>query len=221
MHISWFGLSAFKIETKDAVIVTDPFGAETAGKSVRAKADIVTISHAGGSSQSILSGIQGEPFIIDHPGEFEVKGVFVQGISARSPGERTAKQGSQQDPVPEITMFTLDLEGMRLAHLGDLRDVPESTLLENMDGVDVLFLPVGGGSTLDAEGAMRVLNDIEPHMIIPMHFAAAGIRGETKLAPVTAFLKEMGASSVTPVERLLLKKRDLPTEETRVVVFRP
>ena len=232
MHLSWFGFSAFKIETKGVVLVTDPFSPKLAAKPVRAKADIVTVSAPENPFHNYLGGIQGEPFHIDHPGEFEVKGIFIQGISSgnrqQAVGSREPKKAGRRDAHPSSlishlsTVFTFDIEGMRVAHLGDLREIPSSDVLERMDGVDVLLVPVGGGKvTLDAEGAARIINDIEPRLVVPMHFATDGIAAEGKLASAAAFLREMGASKVAPVDRLLLKKRDLPTEETRVVVFRP
>lgn len=229
MHISWLGLSALKIETKDAVLVTDPFAPTLTKKPLRAKADVVTISIADDPARNTLSGIQGEPFVIDHPGEFEVKGIFIQGISVSGSGDGRGKAQQEMEkhkhvvtsPAGEhpVTVFTFDVEDMRLAHLGGLRTRPSGETIERLNGVDVLLIPVGGAGTLGADAAATVVNDIEPRMVIPIHFASDGGSGP-KLASVSAFLKEMGASNVKPVDRLLVKKRDLPgEEETRVVVL--
>ncbi len=208
MHLSWFGLSAFKIETKDAVIVTDPYSPAIARKPLRAKADIVTISAPLKPSHNHREGMQGTPFVIDHPGEFEIKGVFIQGIAVGN--------------VPaSSTVFTMDCEGLRLVHLGDMRQVPPGDVLERLNGVDVLFVPTGGGVTLHAADAVKIVHDIEPRVVIPMHFAHPRAPTEGVLSPVSLFLKEMGVSNVAPVDRLLVKKRELPTEETRVIVFQP
>jgi L-ascorbate metabolism protein UlaG (beta-lactamase superfamily) len=215
MHLSWFGLSAFRIETKGAVVVTDPFHPQMTKKPLRAKADIVTVSDPDNPAHNYLGGIQGEFFLIDHLGEFEVKGVFIRGIASQEKGSDAS--GRER----AATIFAFDCEGVRLVHLGDLRAVPPNGVLERLDGVDVLFVPVGGNVTLDAEGAVRIINNIEPRLVVPMHFAQEGTTAEGKLAPLSVFLKEMGASRATPVDRLLLKKRDLSTEETRVVVFHP
>src|SRR5687767_4951425 len=128
MHISWLGLSALKIETKDAVLVTDPFAPTLMKKPLRAKADVVTISIADDPARNTLSGIQGEPFVIDHPGEFEVKGIFIQGISVSGTDSGRGKAQQEMEkhkhvstsPAGEhpVTVFTLDVEDMRLAHLG-------------------------------------------------------------------------------------------------------
>lgn len=230
MYLSWLGLSALKIETKDAVLVTDPFAPNFAKKPLRAKADVVTVSIADDPARNTLSGIQGEPFVIDHPGEFEVKGIFIQGIPVGGNGAGRGKAHNELEKHAHlataavsdhpVTVFTLDVEDMRLAHLGGLRLRPTGETIERLNGVDVLFVPVGGAGTLDADAAAAVVNDIEPRMVIPIHFASDGGAVGPKLATVSAFLKEMGASNVKPVDRLLVKKRDLPgEEETRVVVL--
>lgn len=205
MHISWLGLSAFKLETSEATVVTDPFAPSVSAKPLRAKADIVTVSSPESSAHNHVQGILGTPFVIDSPGEFEVKGVYVQGVGL-GPGPATA--------------FSYDMDGLRLAHLGDVGDPPPSDAFERLGDVDVLFLPVGGGSTLDPEAAVSVVNKLEPHLVVPMHFHTEGLTLREKLLPVSAFLREMGASKVEPVDRLSLKKRDLALEETKVVVFR-
>lgn len=212
MHLSWFGLSAFKIETKSAVLVTDPFAPGVTSRPLRAKADIVTVSHSESEAHNHVAALSGEPFVIDSPGEFEVKGIYVQGIGS----------GSRQEAVGSTTttLFTFDCEGLRLAHLGGIRSVPQGDTLEKIDGVDVLFLPVGGGPTLDPDVAMRVVNAIEPRVVVPMHFFFEGLKLQSKLLSASAFLREIGASKVEPVERASLKKRDLNEEETTVLLLK-
>jgi len=208
MHLSWLGLSSFKLETKEAVLVTDPFGPKVSSKPMRAKADIVTISKINNPAYSHIDAIQGGPFVIDHPGEFELKGVFIQGISV-----------PDKDPKETTTVYTMDIEGMRLVHLGNVETIPTGEIIEKFDGVDILFVPVGGVG-LELKQAVKLVNDIEPRVVVPMHFAQDGINVGSKLGSVSAFLKEMGASSVKPTDRMLFKKKDLPAEEdTQVVVF--
>lgn len=202
MHISWLGLSAFKFETKDAVVVTDPYAPTVAPRPLRAKADVVTVSSLGNPEHDHVEAVLGPPFLIEHPGEFELKGIYIEGVEGG---------GS--------TIFMFDVEDLKLAHFGDVRSVPADEVLEKLDGIDILFLPVGGRVTLEPEAAMRVVNAIEPHIVVPMHFHQDGWKVKEKLLPVSAFLREIGASKVEPVERLTVKKRDVGGEETRVVVF--
>jgi len=208
MHLSWLGLSSFKIETKEAVLVTDPFSPKVSQKPLRAKADIVTVTDPESSTANHLDGIQGEPFVIENSGEFELKGIFVQGLPIKNQnGEITS------------TLFLYDLEGIRLAHMGNLSVMPDSDTLEKMDGVDVLFLAVGGAK-MDLKQSMKVFNEIEPRIVVPMEYEQKGVNIGTKLSPVSAFLKEMGATGVKPVDKMIFKKKDLPNEEdTQVVLF--
>lgn len=226
MHLSWLGLSAFKLETSQAVVVTDPYAPSVTTKPLRAKADIVTVSNPRSSAHGYLDGISGAPFIIDHPGEYEVKGVFVQGLeaqprvgTARPAAKRGRLRNAEEAPPNGTTMYTVDLEDLRLAHLGDVREVPSDDTLERLGDIDVLFLPVGGGSTLDPEAAMQVVNAVEPLVVVPMHFEQKGLKLSGKLLPAAAFLREIGASKVEPVERVSLKRRDLAEEETKVILF--
>lgn len=227
MRLSWLGISSFKIETKGAALVTDPYSPSVSKKPLRAKADIVTVSSADDPAHNHVEGISGEPFVIDHPGEFEVRGMYIQGMEAEGGGReraeergKAAKENGGTAAAERPTMFLIDAEGMRLAHLGDLRDAPTDAEIERMNGVDVLFLPVGGGPTLGAQRAANLLHDIEPRIVVPMHYAQTGMNLGTKLAPVSSFLAIMGALRVSPVASLLLKKKDLPTEEdVRVVIF--
>lgn len=206
MHISWLGLSACKFETADVTVLTDPFAPSVCTPPLRAKADVVTISNRESEVSNHRAGVFGTPFVIDIPGEFEVKGVYVQGMGL----------------VPHpATVFTFDMDGLRLVHLGGAQAPPSQTLLERLGEVDVLCLPVGGGITLAPEAAMKVVNEIEPRVVIPILFQSDGVKLREKLLPVAAFLREMGASRVEPVERVSLKRRDLVPEETNVVVLRP
>ncbi len=227
MHLTWLGLSAFKIESKDAVIVTDPFAPPHAEKTLRAKADLVTVSNPEDDAHNHVSAILGSPFVIDTPGEFEVKGVYVQGIglwrqeaesATERPRSRKQSAASSEQAAAASTVCTFELEGMRLAHLGDLRGVPPADVLERIDGVDLLFIPVGGGTTLEPDAAMKVVNAVEPRVVVPMHFRSEGLRD--KLLPADVFLREIGASKVEPLERATIKKRDLTEEGTTVMLFR-
>lgn len=206
MHISWLGLAACKFEAPDVTVLTDPFAPSVFAPPLRAKADVVTISNDGNEISNHRAGVLGDPFVIDIPGEYEVKGVYVQGIGL--------------SPSPS-TVFAFDMDGLRLVHLGDTPVPPPQALLERLGEVDVLCLPVGGGTTLAPEAAVKVVNEIEPRVVVPIFFQTDGVKLRAPLLPVTMFLREMGASRVEPVERLNLKRRDLALEETKVVVLRP
>lgn len=206
MNITFLGINCFKIQSKNVVVITDPFGKETGLKPVKAKADIVTVSK-NDSSHSYTSGIQGNPFIIDKAGEYEVKSVFIQGLSSQSPNSKEKN----------IT-YLIEIEGVRFLHLGDLASPLSGEARDKFNGVDVLIVPVGGKGILKIDRTVELINQIEPRAVIPMHYNLPGLK--EKLAPLSRFCEEMGISEKNKLEKLSLKKKDLPTEETEVYILK-
>ncbi|MFH0804609.1 MAG: MBL fold metallo-hydrolase [Patescibacteria group bacterium] len=211
MHITWLGHSCFKIQGKDVTIVTDPYAASIGLKLPRLSADIVTVSH-GHHDHSNVGAVSGQPFVIDAPGEYETKGVFIGGIPAWHDAESGASRGSN-------TIYLFQLEGVKLAHLGDLGGSLTDEQLEKLEGVDILFLPVGGTYTLDGVKAADLVNQLEPRIVIPMHYKIHGLN--IKLDGVEKFLTAMGTKNPETVDKLRTSKKELPVEETRVVVLKP
>ncbi len=155
--------------------------------------------------------IKGEPFIIDSQGEYEVKNVFVYGLPAYHDNKEGAESG-------KITVFVIELEGMKIAHLGDIgQESLTDEQLEELEGVDVLLIPVGGEETINGTGAVKIISQIQPRIVIPMHYKIPGLN--TKLEPVDKFLKEFGVSAPEKMEKLKISKKDLPQEETRVIIL--
>jgi len=217
MVISWYGHSCFKIQTSGSsqtagqvTIITDPFAKEVGLVPPRLQADIVTISHQHYDHNNTAS-VGGEPMVLNTPGEFEVKGIFIKGISSFHDAQAGQERGTN-------IIFTFKTEEMTLCHLGDLgQEKLTAEQLEGLNGVDVLFVPVGGKYTLDAAAAALAVNQIEPKIVIPMHYKLKNLK--IPLGSVDDFLKEVGAGEV--VEKLVLKKKDLPAEEQlKVVVFK-
>ena len=150
--------------------------------------------------------------VINGPGEYEIKGIFVYGI----PAFHDKQQGKERG---ETTIFVIKLleEDITIAHLGDLGHVLTNDQLEHLEKIDILLVPVGGKVTIDAKEAVEVINQIEPRMAIPMHYKTAGLK-LTDIAGVDSFTKEIGVS-VETVDKLKIAKKDLPVEEMRVVVL--
>ena len=216
MHIIWHGQSCFQIilarnKGEQVSIVIDPFD-ETIGLKVPAlSADILLVSHSH-QDHNNKKALKGTPFLIEGPGEYEVKETFIWGIPSFHDDVQGAKRGSN-------TIYTIEGEGMRVCHLGDLGQKElTSEQLEKIGDIDILMVPVGGVYTIDAKGASRIISQIEPRLVIPMHYHLPKLK--IKLEGVDKFLKEMGKRSVTPQPKLLIKKKDLP-EETKVVVLQP
>lgn len=210
MQISWHGLTCVEIVTKtstgEVTVVTDPFAPSTGAKLPRTlDAHLVTVSHKGDDADHV-GGITGTPFIIDVPGEYESKGVFVYGISAP-----TAKG--------ENTIMLIESEDLSLAHLGVIDRDLSSAELEQLKDVDILLLPVGGGRTLNGKKAAELVATIEPRIVIPLRFDSDGVK-ET-LEPVGEFLKAMGGARKEETSKFKISRKDLPEEDTLIVVLTP
>lgn len=213
MDITYLGHSSFKIKTKTAVVVTDPFPTEMLGfKFPKTEADVVTISHQH-KDHNYLGLIEGDPFIISEPGEYEVKGVSVFGYSSFHDQHSGKERG-------ENNIYVIEAEGLRICHLGDLGSAIPPKTLEEIGDIDVLMIPVGGEVTIDAKEAVDLISQIDPHIVLPMHYRAEGIDEKTfgGLATLEAFLKEMGAENAEKLDKISLSKDKLP-EETKVVLL--
>jgi len=139
--------------------------------------------------------------VIDGPGEYEIGGVLIMGIATFHDGERGKKRGKN-------TVYLMEIDEISVCHLGDLGHVLTGEQVEEIDDVDVLLLPVGGVSTIDAPVAAEVVRQLEPKAVIPMHYKTPALGWE--LEPVERFLKEIGAKEVNSQPKLSLTKSNLP-----------
>lgn len=214
MQIHYFGLSSFKITTKDATVITDPFDKESGLLSPRGAADIVILSEKLNKLYSATSGFSGEPFLINDPGEYDLKGVTVTGIPLKQEGDET------KDGKPRyVTAVLIEAEDMRILNLTHIRTFSmKSDDLEDLGEIDILILPVGGNSVMTAKDASKVVNEIEPKIVIPSHYATEGLK--LPYEKVDAFLKEMGGKSEN-MEKLLIKKKDLDPERMQIITLDP
>lgn len=205
MHIQHLGLSSFKFITKDATVVTDPFGKESGLTPPRGNADIVILAEEDNELYSSFGSLSGEPFMITSPGEYDVKGVTVAGI----PLEQEKKH---------ISIFLLESEGIKILNLTHIKDFNiKEDELEDLGEIDVLIVPVGGEAVLSASEAAKIVNRVEPKIIIPSHYADSGIT--LKLDSVERFIKEMGGKAET-LDKLIIKKKDLAnSEDTKVIIL--
>ena len=213
MEITYLGHSSFRIKGKNATVVTDPFDSKMLGfKFVKVAADIVTISHDH-SDHNQPQLVEGVKKIISGPGEYEISGVSILGFSTFHDEKSGAERGKN-------TVYVVEIDEMRIAHLGDLgHELSEATVNE-IGTIDILMVPVGGFFTIDAEKAADIVREIEPSIIIPMHFMASGINKENfgKLQGVSEFLKATGMPAEN-LDKLSLKKSDIPEEGKRIVVL--
>ncbi len=200
MDITWLGHSCFKIKGSQATVITDPYSPDLGYSLGRTTARIVTVSHQH-PGHSYVQGIGGQPRVVDRPGEYEISGVLIIGIATFHDGERGKKRGKN-------TVYLMEIDEISVCHLGDLGHVLTSEQVEEIDNVDVLLLPVGGVSTINAPVAAEVVRQLEPKAVIPMHYKTPALSLE--LEPVDRFLKEIGAKQVAPLPKLSLTKSNLP-----------
>jgi L-ascorbate metabolism protein UlaG (beta-lactamase superfamily) len=159
MIITYYGLSCFKIQSGDTVLAIDPFSKETGLMSPRFQADVV-LSTKGDVAHNNTDALMGEPFPITDPGEYEIKGIAIEGMAGDL-----------------ATMYAIDWEGMRLCHLGATGTAKLSDEVRAFLGTpDVLFVPVGGSNSITAAEAASVVTQIEPRIIVPMYYALPGLR---------------------------------------------
>jgi L-ascorbate metabolism protein UlaG (beta-lactamase superfamily) len=211
LSILYHGLSCFEIEAKGnsngGTIVTDPY--DTKGVGLRLprtlEADILTISR-----DNVLHNNKeavNAKLVITEPGEYEKSGLFVYGIASSA-----EKNGKTESSV----IYRYEFEDLVAVHLGDLTHGITDEELSHLQNVDILFLPIGGGEGMDYKKAAEIANQIEPRIIIPMHYKIAGLTLE--LDGVDKFLKEYGAKAET-MTKLKIAKKDLPQEETKVIIL--
>ncbi len=209
MEITHLGHSCFKIVGKNLAVITDPFNhPRISFKMPKVEADVVTISH-GHQDHNYKEGVKGDSLLLDSPGEYEVKENFFQGILSYHDDQKGEERGLN-------TIFTMEIDGIHLCHLGDLGIELDNDQIEAMDGVDILMIPVGGVYTIDAKTAVKVINDVSPKIVIPMHYKVPG--GFDNIDPVDKFIKEIGEQPET-LDKLKITKKDLP-EEMKVVVLK-
>ena len=211
MEITWYGHSCFRLAERNlATVVTDPFDAEAVGyEPLNLKADIVTVSHDA-AGHNHLKAVKGYTHAITGPGEFEIGSVFITGVQTDGHGKKTSEQ-------PRNTLYVFDYDGLTVAHLGDLRQVPTQTEVEALGTVNIVLIPVGGSSGLNAAKAAEVVSLLEPNIVIPMHYATKGTK--LTLDSLDKFLKEMGLhGNDESLPALKVSKSGLP-DETKVVVL--
>lgn len=216
MVIQWYGQACIEVRTKpgangEVTVVFDPYDPKIGLRLPRLTADVVAVTHDHYDHNNV-AGVAGTPFVVQGPGEYEVKQIFLYGI----PGWHDDKEGAERGPN---TMYLLESEGMSLAHLGD---VGQSELtqaqLEHLEGVDILILPVGGTYTVNAKQAAAIVSQVEPRIIIPIHYQLPGLKLPKPLDGVEKFVHELGLKPET-TDKLKVAKKDLPQEETKLVVL--
>lgn len=221
MQIVWHGQSCFEITANPikngpVKIVIDPFSEEIGLKLPKLEADIILSTHSHHDHNNVkgVSSVgQNTPFLIEGPGEYEVKNIYIRGI----PSWHDSKEGKERG---QNTIYTIETEDLKICHMGDFGQTeltPEQ--LETIGEIDVLMVPVGGVYTIEAKEALKVMAQIEPKITIPMHYSLPKLK--VKLDEVDKFLKAVGVKSAEPLPKLNIKKKDLSQEEAKILVLCP
>lgn len=214
MEILSLGHSSFRLKGKSTLCVTDPFLPEFTGLKFpkNIAADIVTVSH-NHNDHNAVGMVEGTPFVVSGPGEYEIKGVSIIGFSGDHDDAHGAIRG-------KITMYRIEMDGISIVHAGDLGVIPPTRDIESLGDVDILCVPVGGTFTLSPEDAAKFVGEVEPKIVIPMHYQRPGLlpEGFGELKPVADFLKAMGKEETVAQPKLVVTKDKLPAETTVVVL---
>lgn len=218
MIINYLGHSCFKLKGKQGTVINDPFEDYIGFQMPVTSADIVTVSHSHKDHNNI-SKVRGttrrpNPFIIDAPGEYEVGGVSVFGVTSFHDNQQGVERG-------ENIIFTSFLDDLRICHLGDLGHELDEETVSQIGLIDILFVPVGGTFTLDPKQAVRVAQSLDPSIVIPMHYKTALHNPDVfaALATVEDFVKAFGVE-VQAQEKLEIEKAQLPESMELVVLQR-
>lgn len=211
MDVTWHGHACFRLRGKGATAVTDPYPASLGPKLARLEADLVTVSHPH-ENHANVAGVAKGAVVIDGPGEYEVKGVGVTGIPTYHDNVAGAEFGRN-------TVFLLEIDDVRVCHLGDLGHKLDEEATERLGTVDVLLVPVGGARTLNPALAAEVVRLVEPRYVVPMHFSFPGVKAQ--LGGVDTFLKEMGLTQGEPQPRMTVQSSSSSDVETKVVLLEP
>ena len=207
MEITWYGLSCFRFtERKLPTVIADPYNGKLGLPPLKLKGEIVTVSHDA-SGHNCVEAVAGLEHCLNGPGEYEIGGVFITGIT-------TLKDAKSNRNVS----YVYDFNGLTIAHLGDMQEVPSQTQIEDLEEVDILLIPIGAGNSLNAAQASELVSMIEPKIVIPMHYNIPNLKLE--LEGVERFLNEMGVTEPKEESSLKISSSNLP-EQTETVILTP
>jgi L-ascorbate metabolism protein UlaG (beta-lactamase superfamily) len=210
MDVTWLGHGCFRLRGRSAAVVTDPYPPAIGLKLARMDADLVTISHEH-ENHNYTQVVREGAYEIHGPGEYEVAGVSVIGVPTYHDAEKGSKHGRN-------TVYLIEIDDVRICHLGDLGHKLEDAEAEAVASPDVLLVPVGGRTAMNAAQAAEVVRQLEPRYVVPMHYAIPGLKLE--LDPIDRFLKEMGVTVAEAQPKLAVQKSS-GEYDTKVVVLEP
>lgn len=202
------GHSCFKLKGSETTVITDPFSPDMGIAMGKQTARIVTVSHSH-RDHDYTAAVDGEPKVVHGPGEYEIGGVLIIGVATFQDDDGGQLRGKN-------TAYVLEIDEVTICHLGNLGHLLNAEQSEDIENIDVLLVPVGGGNTINAARAAEMVRKIEPRIVIPMHYGNTA--GDDAPDPITKFLSEVGVSEIEPVAKLSVTRSNLP-EPTRVILL--
>lgn len=223
MDIIWHGHSFFEIHGKvngnKIVVAIDPFDDKIGIKPKKTRANILIISHyhSDHSNKNIVSGFseenkKKEPFLIDEPGEYEVGGAKIKGIFSFHDKVQGKERGDNN-------IFIIEMEEIKVCHMGDFNEIELSKeQAKEIVGVDILLIPVGGNFTISGKDAAKIVGQVEPKIVIPMHYKIPGVNLE--IEDENKFLNVIGLKEKEKLNKLKIQKNELERKEgTEIVIM--
>ena len=208
MEITWLGHSCFLIRGKEKTIMTDPCHPDLGYRLGEPEADIVTLSHFH-PGHNYIEGVANNPKQIKSPGEYEIGGIFITGIPTFHDDKKGELRGKN-------TIYVIEMDGITLCHLGDLGHPLGPQLVEEIGDIDILFLPAGEVSTIPIDTAVEIVRQLEPPIVIPMHYKTEAFTGNLGL--VDKFLDKMRIRELEAKPKLSITSSSLPTTTQTVVL---
>ena len=207
MEISWLGHSCFHLRGKNVTLITDPFSPQLDRSLGKISAPIVTISH-NHPGHNYAVGVDGSPRVVRGPGEYEISDVLITGVASYHDDKHGQELGRN-------TIYVIHMDDLVICHLGDLGHILQEEQLEEVADADLLLVPIGGQHTINATQAAEVISQVEPHIVIPMHYSPT-IGDAVNL--LDKFCREMGIEAINPQPKLSITRSALPAE-TQVVIL--
>jgi L-ascorbate metabolism protein UlaG (beta-lactamase superfamily) len=214
MEITYFGLNAVRLRGREATVMIDPYEPKLGLSPVRLNVQIVIFTHEDPTHFS-LQGLAGDPHLVTGAGEFEIKAVAMTGTQTYHDAKKGIERGKN-------FVYTVEIDDLRVCHLGHLGHALSEDQLDAIGSkIDVLFVPIGGGSHINSAQATEIVNQIEPKLVVPISYKLPGLTLLAQnLEGVEKFAKEMGATDLTPQPKLQISSS--PTvEETKLVILEP
>jgi L-ascorbate metabolism protein UlaG (beta-lactamase superfamily) len=217
MEISWYGGTCVRLRGREATVVADAYASVVGPTGRGITGDIATYSHPDDTppakakgrrsrdGQTVVPSSLDPAFVLDGPGEYEVRGVLLTGVRIYRDDARGGSRGKG-------VAFVVELDGLHTIHLGDIGHLLTEEKLGDIGPVDIACVPVGG--TLSATKAAELVAQLDPKIVVAMPLCEREADCAEALAK---FFHEMGGEPA-PQPKLSVSISTLPDEVTAVVL---